>query len=476
MNRHLPAWLLIIGWVLLVIQPLSSDESNLPNLGDTESAVLSTHDEEVIGQQILMQFRRSGALVKDPIIKYFVKSNLYELAQHSEINPNDLNPIIMDSPELQALAAPGGIIGIHLGLFSYAEDIHEYSSVIAHELAHLSQKHFARRLDHNRRLGWTQGLAWVASSLVFAIGGDEAGLAGLAAATAMNERLTMGYSRAQEREADRIGLDTLTQAGYDPQGAVRLFVRMQEHQKYESRWETYRSTHPLTTERIADLRVETQDAEDQQFATSEDYQLVRARVEHRFFESPAEFLAHAENLNGDSIYDKYLLALAYQANNNFDSGLAIMNEIMISLPSSIIATSCFTDYLVEAEQPNLALKELDKALPNTPNSTPLRLMKVKTLRTLHKYEQAAKLLTKVAKDHNDDTQLWFDLAEIQGLAKNQLELHRARAEYYRLTGSFKEGILQLQQAKRINAGENERIDASLDQKILELRVMAEQAF
>ncbi len=473
MKSFIRTFTLIAGSVILLNQSIWSDDPNLPDLGDSESAVLSQHDEELLGSQILMQFRRSGALVKDPIIKYFVKSNLYELAQYSEMNPSDLHPIIIDSPELNALAAPGGIIGIHVGLFSYAHDIHEYSSVIAHELAHLSQRHFARRLDHDRRTRLTQSLAWVASSLVFAMGGDEAGLAGLAATTALNERLTMGYSRAQEREADRIGLETLKQAGYDPEGAMRLFLRLQDQQKYEAELEVYRSTHPLTTERISDLRVSVQEPEEQQYPSSDDYQLVRARTVHSFFDSPLEAKAHAQNLSDDSIYTKYLQALALQANDEFDAGVKIMEEVVKTLPGSIIAASCFADYLIEVEQEERAIEEIDDVLANTPGSTPLRLMKVRAFRALHKYEQAAKLLAKVARQNPEDTELWFDLAEIQGLAKNTLEVHRARAEYYGLVGNFADAIKHLQLAKRINDGGSELIDARIDQKILEFRRLAE---
>jgi len=473
MKSFIRTFTLIAGSVILLNQSIWSDDPNLPDLGDSESAVLSQHDEELLGSQILMQFRRSGALVKDPIIKYFVKSNLYELAQYSEMNPSELHPIIIDSPELNALAAPGGIIGIHVGLFSYAHDIHEYSSVIAHELAHLSQRHFARRLDHDRRTRLTQSLAWVASSLLFVMGGDDAGLAGLAATTALNERLTMGYSRAQEREADRIGLETLKQAGYDPEGAMRLFLRLQDQQKYEAELEVYRSTHPLTTERISDLRVGVQEPEEQQYPSSDEYQLVRARTVHSSFDSPLEAKTHAQNLADDSIYTKYLQALALQANDEFDAGLKIMEEVVKTLPGSIIASSCFADYLIEVEQEERAIEEIDHVLANTPGSTPLRLMKVRALRALHEYEQAAKLLAKVARQNSEDIELWFDLAEIQGLAKNTLEVHRARAEYYGLVGNFTDAIKHLQLAKRINDGGSELIDARIDQKILEFRRLAE---
>ena len=271
----------------------------------------------------------------------------------------------------------------------------------------------------------------------------------------------MGYSRAQEREADRIGLETLKQAGYDPEGAMRLFLRLQDQQKYEAELEVYRSTHPLTTERISDLRVGVQEPEEQQYPSSDEYQLVRARTVHSFFDSPLEAKTHAQNLADDSIYTKYLQALALQANDEFDAGLKIMEEVVKTLPGSIIASSCFADYLIEVEQEERAIEEIDHVLANTPGSTPLRLMKVRALRALHEYEQAAKLLAKVARQNSEDIELWFDLAEIQGLAKNTLEVHRARAEYYGLVGNFTDAIKHLQLAKRINDGGSELIDASL---------------
>ena len=220
--------LLFSAVVLAVIATIAmAQEQPLPDLGDRESAVLSPHEERAIGEQFLIELRSTVRTVKDPILKYFVKTNMFELAEYSDLTDTELHSVIIDAKDLNAFAAPGGIIGINLGLFRFAqEDVHEYSSVVAHELAHLSQRHFARRLDQQRQMTVAQLVGFLTSAAVLASGASDAGLAGLLGTHSLVEAETLKYSRLQEREADRIGFNALTKAGYDPFGASRMFERL----------------------------------------------------------------------------------------------------------------------------------------------------------------------------------------------------------------------------------------------------------
>jgi len=192
---------------LVLSSVVSADDTLLPDLGDRESAALSPYEEESLGRAFLMQIHRNVPTVDDPILKYFVRKNLYELAEHSDLRVANLTPIVVDSEDLNAFAAPGGIIGVNLGLLIFAHDIHEYSSVVAHELAHLSQRHFARRIDQARQLEVSQLLGYLTSAVIFAAGGTDPALAAMAVSSSLNQNLVFKYSRTQEHEADRIGLN-----------------------------------------------------------------------------------------------------------------------------------------------------------------------------------------------------------------------------------------------------------------------------
>ena len=462
--------------ILVFANGVRADETLLPDLGDRESAVLSPYQEHILGQRYLMQMRRAFPTVDDPILKYFVRNNLFQLAEHSDLKVSRLTPIIIQSDELNAFAAPGGIIGLNLGLLIFAEDIHEYSSVVAHELAHLSQRHFARRLEQERQLNMSEMVGFLISAAIFAVGGTDPGMAAMAVSNSINERWFFKYSRTQEHEADRIGLDTLTEAGYDPMGAVRIFERIKERYRFDSLSSSapeFLHTHPLTDDRISELRSLAQAGVAKEYQSSLEYQLMRVRVAHRYFDSASEAMVHANSLKGDTLREKYDLALALVRNDQQKRAIELMQEILAAQPNSIVTIACYADLLNQAGQSEQALDIVDAALANTPNNQPLSLLKVQALRKLERYQDATSILKRVVQQSSTDTDLWLELEQVAGLAKNIFEVHRARAEWYALRGQFSDAIENLQFAKQINDGKNSIIDASLNQRILELREAAE---
>ena len=461
---------------LVLVHVACAEDTLLPDLGDRESSVLSPYEEKLLGEQILKLVRRNIPTVDDPILKYFVRNNLFELAEHSDLNTSRLIPIIVDSVELNAFAAPGGIIGLNSGLLTFARDVHEYSSVVAHELAHLSQRHFARRKEEAEKLNLRHNLGLLASAAIFAIGGADPGLAAALVTSEVSERMSFKYSRTQEHEADRIGLDTLSDAGYDPMGAVRMFERMKEHYRFDlagAEINEFLLTHPLTDDRISDLRAHARSEEELTYEKSLEYQLMRVRVAHRSFDSPSAALAHASSLEGEALHEKYDLALALVRGDQNMRAIELMKEVYNAQPNSIIIIACYADLLIQAEQAQQALEIVGAALANTPNNQPLSLLKVQALRMLSRYEEATSILQRIVRQSSDDADLWLELEEVAGLAKNIFEVHRARAEWYALRGQFADAIENLQFAKKINDGKSSIIDASLNQRILELREAAE---
>ena len=127
-----------------------ADAIALPELGDGSSALISPQLERQIGRNFLKQINASLPTISDPLLKYYTERHMGRLAQHSELNDKLLSTTLIDSPDINAFAAPGGVVGINLGLMLHAEDVHEYSAVLAHELAHLSQRHFARGVEAQR--------------------------------------------------------------------------------------------------------------------------------------------------------------------------------------------------------------------------------------------------------------------------------------------------------------------------------------
>ena len=226
----------------------------LPELGDASSAIVSPAEERRLGQMFLKQVRSEVPTVQDEILKYYVATQLGQLAQHSDLKDATLYPVLIDNPEINAFAVPGGVVGVHLGLMLHARDVHEYSAVMAHELAHLGQRHFARGLDAQRQSTLPMLVGMLAGAVLMAAGGGDAGFAALVGtqAAAMDNQLR--YSRSREQEADRIGLNTMVRAQLDPHGLERMFSRMQRAYRFRETMPEFLLTHPVTESRIADAR------------------------------------------------------------------------------------------------------------------------------------------------------------------------------------------------------------------------------
>ena len=154
-HRHRPklslnTLVLILGSLVCTDIANTTWAQELPSLGDGASRMVSPQLERRIGEAFLRQLHANLPISEDVLVQYFVEQHMHNLAQHAQMRGSLQSIIVVDNPEINAFAAPGGIIGINLGLLLYAQDIHEYSSVVAHEFAHISQRHFARASKNNR--------------------------------------------------------------------------------------------------------------------------------------------------------------------------------------------------------------------------------------------------------------------------------------------------------------------------------------
>ena len=146
---------LILATIIVVLNsPLNfsiNKDLKLPNLGETGTSVFSPEHEYQLGRMWLRLFRSKVQTLDDPIVQDYIENLVFQLVLHSRLEDRRLEIVLVDNPEINAFAVPGGIIGINNGLLQYAETESELASVLAHEIAHLSQRHFSRRIEHAKR-------------------------------------------------------------------------------------------------------------------------------------------------------------------------------------------------------------------------------------------------------------------------------------------------------------------------------------
>ncbi|TKA93763.1 M48 family metalloprotease [Halopseudomonas sp. SMJS2] len=445
--------------------PAVASEFNLPSLGDTSSSIMSREQEYQLGRAWLSMLRGSVRTLEDPLLKDYIEGHVFGLAETSQLDDRRLTFVAIDSPQLNAFAAPGGIIGVNGGLFLHAHTEAEFASVMAHELAHLSQRHFARGLQHQQQNRIPLMTAMLASVILAASGGGDAGFAALASTQAAAIQEQRRFSRQNEQEADRIGLLNLQQAGFDPNAMPEMFERLAKLSRFSRTPPEFLLTHPVNQSRIADSRNRAGQLSNDGRQDSLYYQMMRARVQLFYEDSPGlaaqRFRALLDEHQGEHAAARYGLALALIRSGQADEAAQELDPLLAQHPDNIAVQLAKVELDSSQGHQNEALTRLDNLLKTRPDSYPLLNAKADILLRQRDYTGAERVTDRLARLRPEDPDVWYLVSEIRGLAKNILGVHQARAEYFMLAGDLDQADQQLDQAlKRTdNFVESSRINA-----------------
>lgn len=459
----------------LLASPLPA--SDLPSLGDASSSIVSPEQEYLLGRAWLSLLRGQVRQLSDPLLKDYVESSVYRLAETSQLQDRRLEFVLLESPHLNAFAAPGGIIGVNGGLFIHAQTEAEYASVMAHELAHLSQRHFARGLEAQQRMQIPMMAAMLAGVVAAAAGAGAAGIAAIVSTQAAAIQAQRRFSRQNEQEADRIGILNLEKAGYDPRAMPQMFARLMRQYRYDQKPPEFLLTHPVTESRIADTTNRAEQLANGGIEDSLRYQLIRARTQLRFETTPglgAKRFRAQLNENADLDAARYGLALAQIKGGQLDEARSTLAPLLNKAPDELIYNLAQIELEITANRLPQAEQYLQRMLRQYPGSYPLRQARIDLLIKQGQTTQAAKELDQLAAQRSADPDIWYQVAEIRGLTGNIVGVHEARAEYFALVGDYDQAIEQLDFAKRRSSNFQlaSRIDAR-QQRLMEEKRMVE---
>lgn len=452
----------------LLASPLPA--SDLPSLGDASSSIVSPEQEYLLGRAWLSLLRGQVRQLSDPLLKDYVESSVYRLTETSQLQDRRLEFVLLESPHLNAFAAPGGIIGVNGGLFIHAQTEAEYASVMAHELAHLSQRHFARGLEAQQRMQAPMMAAMLAGVVAAAAGAGDAGIAAIVSTQAAAIQAQRRFSRQNEQEADRIGILNLEKAGYDPRAMPQMFARLMRQYRYDQKPPEFLLTHPVTESRIADTTNRAEQLADGGIEDSLRYQLIRARTQLRFETTPglgAKRFRAQLNENADLDAARYGLALAQIKGGQLDEARSTLAPLLNKAPDELIYNLAQIELEVTANRLPQAEQYLQRMLRQYPGSYPLRQARIDLLIKQGQTTQAAKELDQLAAQRSADPDIWYQVAEIRGLTGNIVGVHEARAEYFALVGDYDQAIEQLDFAKR-RASNNFQLASRIDARQREL--------
>ena len=442
---------LAMAFFCALLLPLTAggQGSELPRLGDASSGIVSLSQERKLGQQFLRSIRASGAALADPLLQDYLEHLIYRLAASSELQDKRLDLVIINDPQLNAFAAPGGIVGVNHGLFFHARTEQEISAILAHELAHLSQRHYARQLAGNKGAKAVSIAGLLAGLALMATAGTDAGLATIATAQGYGQHQLLKYSREREAEADRIGINTLAAAGMDPEAMAYMFERLQESARFSTGQGApeFLRTHPVTRKRVSDAYNQSRQHPQQVYPLSLDYQLMRTRA-RALTASSADLAREFEaGLEDDDpvrrTANRYGLALALTLDLDFDGALFQLAGLREESPQSIAFLVAEAEALLLAGRVQKALALLDYGLAFSPENYPLAVKQAEAYIQAGRPRDAIGALTPVSNARPSDPFLWYLLAEAYGLGNDIPRLHEARAEYFVLNGAFEQAEAQL---------------------------------
>jgi beta-barrel assembly-enhancing protease len=446
----------------------------LPDLGDGARGVLPPLVERKIGEAIVREIRqRDPTYLDDPEVADYLNELGARLSAAIPGGRQDFEFLVIRDHSINAFALPGGFIGVHTGLLLASESESEVASVLAHEMAHVTQRHIARMLGTQQQI---QLPAMIAVAAALLLGGSRPDLAQAAAMAAQGVAVQaqLGYSRDYEREADRIGFQTLANAGFDTHAMSGFFEKMQRQSRAldDGSVPGYLRTHPVTTERIADVQARAESQPYRQHLDSPEYHLVRAKLRAEAGE-PRDAVTHFRSALRDRRFaseeaTRYGLALALlRAQQPREAAAELQRLAAAGKASSMLVLLEARVRQALGDAPG-GLKALREGAARWPHRRSLAYAYGQALNQAGRHDDALAHAGEQLRRYPRDPQLHELRARTFAAQGKRLQQHQAQAEVYVLRGSLPAAIEQLQLAQAAGDGNFYELSA-VDARLKELR-------
>lgn len=473
--RHLRRFALLAGALAHLVSGTAWANSNtsLPDLGDASLATLSPAQERRIGEDFMRKARNTLAFLDDPEISEYLQSLGQRLVSYSDTPGKDFRFFAISDPSINAFAVPGGFIGVHTGLILAAQSEAELASVLAHETAHITQRHIPRMIAESERAA-VPALAAILASILLASSGRGGAEAGLAITSAAVSQHGINYTRAFEEEADRIGMGLLARSQFDPHGMPAFFERMQNLNRHnETNLPEFLRTHPVTSNRVADARNRAAQMAVRARPDSSNFHHVRAKLRALAPGAPGEIVrGFRENLaqgkHRDADAERYGYALALLRAKQFDPARTEIARLIKQQPRRAPYRVLQAEIEMAAGYANRATELYAAALRQSPESGILLRHYTATLLKANRPKEARDLLKPALRRTTDDPALYKMLGTAAGEIGLLAEAHQALGEYYYLSGNPNAAIQQFQIAAR-HASDNFYMQSSLEARIAAIR-------
>jgi len=447
---------------------------DLPELGSPANAAISIDDEYHAGLSYVNEIRNTGLILTDPEVSQYAQEIGHSLSSHAEEGQHQFYYFVLRDPVVNAFAVPGGFVAIQSGLILATRNENELAGVLAHETAHVTQRHIVRQIIDQGHEGLLASAAMLAAVLLGATAGrgspDAVEGAILAGQSAMIQH-QINYTRSSEFEADRIGISTMAEAGYDPLGMASFFDWMGHSGPEPSRVNAiqFLIDHPIFSDRVAEARDRADQIGRIRHEDSLSYRLVKERLRSVAADPQVArqyYVNLLKNGGGKSIEERYGKDVAEIATRNPAAAIPDLLELVRDYPK----VTQFYGALGQAYLVNNQFKEsaavLERAMILFPRNVPITIRLAETLMRSGDNKRAHLVLLDLfnsVEPTPDQTRL---IAKAANTAGDYADSYSYMAEFYLMTGNLNMASNQLQMAlslPELDAVQRARYSARLEE-------------
>jgi len=460
-------------WVAFFLAATPALAQGLPDLGDPSQIAISASQERQLGEEIMREIRADKAYLDEPELVDYLNQLGYRLVGGTG-SRQEFEFFVIRDPSINAFALPGGFIGVHTGLILAAQSESELAGVLAHEIAHVTQKHLARMIEGQKTTQLTSLIA-LAVAILAARSNSQISTAAMATAGAANVQSQLNFTRENEREADRVGLQVLEGSGFDGRGMASFFERLQRGTRlYETGAPAYLRTHPLTYERIADIQNRVQSLPYRQVTDSTEFLLLKTKLQAELG-SPRDAVTLMEtNLRerkyADEAAARYGVAAALLRAGDAAGAAKQIAVLRKQFPPNPVIETLAGEVLFANDQQKAALDLYRQALRSFPHHRALVYGYADALIRTRQEQEALAFLSTYLNTQRGDPRLYDLQARAYAGVGRRLPQHRAQAEAFVLRGNVPAAIDQLQIAVRSGDGDFYELSAA-EARLRELRAI-----
>lgn len=435
------------------IQATGIENIKLPDMGDSSGTLISPAQEKELGAAFFRDLHRRIHINQDAEVQQYIQSVGDQLATNSDLPSDPFHFFVVLNNQINAFAGPGGYIGINSGLLLLTESESELASVMAHEIAHITQRHLYRQFEAAKKLSIPTAAAFLAAILL-STQSPEAGQAALMAVQAGSVQFQIDFTRDNEKEADRIGMQTLAKSKYNPRSMPTFFERLQQSTRYYGKGiPEFLRTHPVSASRISDTRGRADKYPYKQYPNTREYQIIQAKLRVMTTINKKQALSYfqvreKQGTKQQQAVARYGIGQVYLKQQKFAEAEKIFLQLTKQYPSQPHYAYALVKSNLEAQQLKKGLALLEKAIKQFPDNNALKIEHISTLLNTGNSDKAKTILQSL--DYATKNQpLYFELmAEVHAKQKQTAESHRYLAEYYYASGQTETAILQMNLAKK----------------------------